>query len=56
MCDLPMRVIDAISKSGKIFVGHNSLLDLLHTVDKFSKPLPPTSQEFKEELTKMFPM
>uniref|UniRef100_A0A8C4I954 Poly(A)-specific ribonuclease RNA-binding domain-containing protein n=1 Tax=Dicentrarchus labrax TaxID=13489 RepID=A0A8C4I954_DICLA len=34
------RVIHAISKSGKLVVGHNMLLDVMHTIHQFYCPLP----------------
>uniref|UniRef100_A0A3B4E4I8 Poly(A)-specific ribonuclease PARN n=1 Tax=Pygocentrus nattereri TaxID=42514 RepID=A0A3B4E4I8_PYGNA len=33
------RVIHAISKSGKLVVGHNMLLDVMHTIHQFYCPL-----------------
>ncbi|KAG2455827.1 NAGAB acetylgalactosaminidase, partial [Polypterus senegalus] len=34
------RVVHAISKSGKLVVGHNMLLDVMHTINQFYCPLP----------------
>ncbi|CDR19121.1 unnamed protein product [Oncorhynchus mykiss] len=34
------RVIHAISKSGKLVVGHNMLLDVMHTIHQFYCVLP----------------
>uniref|UniRef100_A0A671TQT2 Poly(A)-specific ribonuclease (deadenylation nuclease) n=1 Tax=Sparus aurata TaxID=8175 RepID=A0A671TQT2_SPAAU len=34
------RVVHAISKSGKLVVGHNMLLDVMHTIHQFYCPLP----------------
>uniref|UniRef100_A0A8C9WY51 Poly(A)-specific ribonuclease PARN n=1 Tax=Sander lucioperca TaxID=283035 RepID=A0A8C9WY51_SANLU len=34
------RVIHAISKSAKLVVGHNMLLDVMHTIHQFYCPLP----------------
>ncbi|XP_034043619.1 poly(A)-specific ribonuclease PARN isoform X2 [Thalassophryne amazonica] len=42
------RVIHAISKSGKLVVGHNMLLDVMHTIHQFYTPLPEDLQDFKE--------
>ena len=41
------RVIEKISCSKKLVVGHNMLLDLGHTVNQFISPLPETLPEFK---------
>ena len=35
------KVIDHISGSGVIVVGHNCTFDFLHTTHKFIAPLPP---------------
>ncbi|KAE8300467.1 Poly(A)-specific ribonuclease PARN [Larimichthys crocea] len=42
------RVIHAISKSSKLVVGHNMLLDVMHTIHQFYCPLPEDLQDFKE--------
>nr|KAF6490525.1 poly(A)-specific ribonuclease [Molossus molossus] len=34
------RVIHAIANSGKLVIGHNMLLDVMHTVHQFCCPLP----------------
>nr|KAF6366808.1 poly(A)-specific ribonuclease [Pipistrellus kuhlii] len=34
------RVIHAIANSGKLIIGHNMLLDVMHTVHQFCCPLP----------------
>ncbi|XP_033838964.1 poly(A)-specific ribonuclease PARN [Periophthalmus magnuspinnatus] len=49
------RVIHAISKSGKLVVGHNMLLDVMHTIHQFYCPLPEDLQEFKEVTMCVFP-
>ncbi|XP_042554340.1 poly(A)-specific ribonuclease PARN [Dipodomys spectabilis] len=49
------RVIHAIASSGKLVVGHNMLLDVMHTVHQFYCPLPPDLNEFKEMTTCVFP-
>lgn len=30
-----------------ILIGHNALLDMMHVIHKFIKPLPSSSEEFK---------
>ncbi|XP_056442464.1 poly(A)-specific ribonuclease PARN isoform X1 [Gadus chalcogrammus] len=49
------RVIHAISKSGKLVVGHNMLLDVMHTIHQFYCPLPQDLQDFKEVSMCVFP-
>ncbi|XP_056135956.1 poly(A)-specific ribonuclease PARN [Lampris incognitus] len=49
------RVIHAISKSGKMVVGHNMLLDVMHTIHQFYCPLPEDLQDFKEVTQCVFP-
>lgn len=49
------RVIHAISKSGKLVVGHNMLLDVMHTIHQFYCPLPETLQDFKDITMCVFP-
>ncbi|KAM9314934.1 poly(A)-specific ribonuclease PARN isoform 1-T1 [Pholidichthys leucotaenia] len=49
------RVIHAISKSGKLVVGHNMLLDVMHTIHQFYCPLPEDLQDFKEVTKCVFP-
>lgn len=49
------RVIHAISKSGKLVVGHNMLLDVMHTIHQFYCPLPEDLNEFKEVTMCVFP-
>uniref|UniRef100_A0A8C2F2F4 Poly(A)-specific ribonuclease PARN n=1 Tax=Cyprinus carpio TaxID=7962 RepID=A0A8C2F2F4_CYPCA len=48
------RVIRAISKSGKLVVGHNMLLDVMHTIHQFCGPLPELD-DFKEVAMSVFP-
>ncbi|XP_038676808.1 poly(A)-specific ribonuclease PARN [Scyliorhinus canicula] len=48
------KVIYAISKSGKLVVGHNMLLDVMHTIHQFFCPLPDELNEFKEVTTSVF--
>ncbi|KAL6482507.1 hypothetical protein MHYP_G00105870 [Metynnis hypsauchen] len=49
------RVIHAISKSGKLVVGHNMLLDVMHTIHQFYCPLPEELDDFKEVTLCVFP-
>ncbi|XP_052615523.1 poly(A)-specific ribonuclease PARN isoform X2 [Peromyscus californicus insignis] len=49
------RVIHAIANSGKLVVGHNMLLDVMHTIHQFYCPLPADLNEFKEMTTCVFP-
>ncbi|XP_041086376.1 poly(A)-specific ribonuclease PARN-like isoform X2 [Polyodon spathula] len=49
------RVIHAISKSGKLVVGHNMLLDVMHTIHQFYCPLPEELNGFKEVTLCVFP-
>ncbi|XP_008314795.1 poly(A)-specific ribonuclease PARN isoform X1 [Cynoglossus semilaevis] len=49
------RVVHAISKSGKLVVGHNMLLDVMHTIHQFYCPLPDDLQDFKEVTMCVFP-
>ncbi|XP_063284911.1 poly(A)-specific ribonuclease PARN isoform X2 [Pelobates fuscus] len=49
------RIIHAISTSGKLVVGHNMLLDIMHTIHQFFCLLPDELNEFKEVTTCVFP-
>ncbi|XP_066249816.1 poly(A)-specific ribonuclease PARN-like [Euwallacea similis] len=49
------KVIRMIIESGKLIVGHNLMLDFLHTIDKFLTPLPNDYLEFKECASSLFP-
>ncbi|XP_012308647.1 poly(A)-specific ribonuclease PARN isoform X2 [Aotus nancymaae] len=49
------RVIHAIANSGKLVIGHNMLLDVMHTVHQFYCPLPVDLNEFKEMTACVFP-
>ncbi|XP_066516460.1 poly(A)-specific ribonuclease PARN [Hoplias malabaricus] len=49
------RVIHAISKSAKLVVGHNMLLDVMHTIHQFYCPLPEELDDFKEVTMCVFP-
>uniref|UniRef100_A0A3B3QM86 Poly(A)-specific ribonuclease PARN n=1 Tax=Paramormyrops kingsleyae TaxID=1676925 RepID=A0A3B3QM86_9TELE len=49
------RVIHAVSKSGKLVIGHNMLLDVMHTIHQFYCPLPQELIDFKEVTMCVFP-
>nr|XP_031289036.1 poly(A)-specific ribonuclease PARN isoform X3 [Camelus dromedarius]XP_031289037.1 poly(A)-specific ribonuclease PARN isoform X3 [Camelus dromedarius]XP_031289038.1 poly(A)-specific ribonuclease PARN isoform X3 [Camelus dromedarius] len=49
------RVIHAIANSGKLVIGHNMLLDVMHTIHQFYCPLPADLNEFKEMTACVFP-
>uniref|UniRef100_A0A2D4H544 Uncharacterized protein n=2 Tax=Micrurus corallinus TaxID=54390 RepID=A0A2D4H544_MICCO len=49
------RVIHALANSGKLVVGHNMLLDVMHTIHQFYCSLPEDFREFKELATCVFP-
>ncbi|XP_071616952.1 poly(A)-specific ribonuclease PARN isoform X3 [Heliangelus exortis] len=49
------RVIHAIANSGKLVIGHNMLLDVMHTIHQFCCPLPDDLSEFKEVTSCVFP-
>uniref|UniRef100_A0A452DIW9 Poly(A)-specific ribonuclease PARN n=2 Tax=Bos TaxID=9903 RepID=A0A452DIW9_BOVIN len=42
-------------EQGKLVIGHNMLLDVMHTVHQFYCPLPADLNEFKEMTTCVFP-
>ncbi|XP_049868780.1 poly(A)-specific ribonuclease PARN-like isoform X2 [Pectinophora gossypiella] len=49
------RVARMISMSEKLVIGHNMLLDLVHTLNHFFQPLPLDYKTFKEFAHCMFP-
>ncbi|KAI8377183.1 ribonuclease H-like domain-containing protein [Choanephora cucurbitarum] len=49
------KVIDMISESGKLVIGHNMLLDICHVIAQFVEPLPETLSEFKQLAHHVFP-
>ncbi|XP_063171077.1 poly(A)-specific ribonuclease PARN [Candoia aspera] len=49
------RVIHSLANSGKLVVGHNMLLDVMHTIHQFYCSLPEDFSEFKELATCVFP-
>uniref|UniRef100_U5ES41 Poly(A)-specific ribonuclease PARN n=1 Tax=Corethrella appendiculata TaxID=1370023 RepID=U5ES41_9DIPT len=48
-------VLQDLSKSKKLIIGHNMLLDVLYLIKQFFKPLPSNYEEFKKFLHKTFP-
>eukprot|EP00299_Pterocystis_sp_00344_P018931 c9430_g1_i1.p1 GENE.c9430_g1_i1~~c9430_g1_i1.p1 ORF type:complete len:484 (-),score=110.53 c9430_g1_i1:32-1483(-) len=48
------KCIDVLSRS-RLLVGHNMFLDMLHTYDKFFRPLPQELDQFKSEWKNVFP-
>ncbi|KAI8825287.1 ribonuclease H-like domain-containing protein [Fimicolochytrium jonesii] len=50
------KVLDLISKSRKPVVGHNMMLDLLHTFQSFHKNLPEDVADFRKDLSELFPI
>jgi len=49
------RVLKELKNHKHLFlVGHNALLDLMHTTHKFIKPLPKSSEDFKVILRDTF--
>ncbi|KAG8558312.1 hypothetical protein GDO81_016948 [Engystomops pustulosus] len=49
------RVIQAISSSSKLVVGHNMMLDIMHTIHQFYCQLPNDLEEFKSLTNCVFP-
>ncbi|XP_009897136.1 poly(A)-specific ribonuclease PARN [Dryobates pubescens] len=49
------RVVHAIANSGKLVIGHNMLLDVMHTIHQFYCPLPDDLNDFKEVTSCVFP-
>ncbi|CAH2037934.1 unnamed protein product, partial [Iphiclides podalirius] len=49
------KVARMISQSEKLVIGHNMLLDLIHTLNHFFQPLPTDYESFKEFAHCMFP-
>ncbi|CAH0398043.1 unnamed protein product [Chilo suppressalis] len=49
------KVARMISQSGKLVIGHNMLLDVLHSLNHFFQPLPEDYGSFKEFTHCMFP-
>ncbi|XP_078344665.1 poly(A)-specific ribonuclease PARN-like [Oculina patagonica] len=49
------QVVKMISQSGKLVVGHNMCLDLIHVIDQFLCPLPEHFEDFKATISAVFP-
>ncbi|XP_023224313.1 poly(A)-specific ribonuclease PARN-like isoform X2 [Centruroides sculpturatus] len=49
------KIIKLISKSRKLVVGHNIMLDLMYTINSYIYPLPQEYNDFKEMLKCTFP-
>ncbi|TGZ80920.1 ribonuclease CAF1 [Ascodesmis nigricans] len=49
------RVMDALRSSHKPLIGHNLFIDLIHLYQTFVSPLPPTLQEFTNQVHRDFP-
>lgn len=49
------KAIDAISGAGVPIVGHNMLLDTVHTFNEYHKKLPATVEDFKKEMAAWWP-
>ncbi|KAJ3046100.1 hypothetical protein HDV00_003850 [Rhizophlyctis rosea] len=49
------KVIDAISESKAIVIGHNMYLDACQTFRQFNRTLPSQVQDFKKEFHEFFP-
>lgn len=49
------QIIKLLIKYQKRLIGHNLLLDLLHMINQFIKPLPDTYDEFKALISSSFP-
>ncbi|CAE1324447.1 PARN [Acanthosepion pharaonis] len=49
------RVIRLLAQSGKLLIGHNMLLDLIHILHQFHAPLPTEYEDFKSYLHAFFP-
>uniref|UniRef100_A0A669QQ13 Poly(A)-specific ribonuclease PARN n=1 Tax=Phasianus colchicus TaxID=9054 RepID=A0A669QQ13_PHACC len=44
------RVVHAIANSGKLVIGHNMLLDVMHTIHQFYCPLPDVSNPLSVQM------
>ncbi|CAL1547260.1 unnamed protein product [Lymnaea stagnalis] len=49
------KVIRAIADSGKLVVGHNMFLDVIHAINQFQCPLPDDLEDFKTVVKSVFP-
>lgn len=50
------RVIQKITESKKMVVGHNMVLDIAHTLNQFCGPLPDNYNDFKAMTQEVFPI
>ncbi|XP_049273817.1 poly(A)-specific ribonuclease PARN isoform X3 [Rhipicephalus sanguineus] len=49
------RVLELLASSGKLIVGHNMLLDIMHLLSQFVDDLPKDYNEFKSMVRAAFP-
>ncbi|XP_038120861.1 poly(A)-specific ribonuclease PARN isoform X2 [Culex quinquefasciatus] len=49
-------VLQELSKTRKLIVGHNMLLDLMFVIRQFFRPLPYNFQDFKKTVRELFPL
>ncbi|XP_062601439.1 poly(A)-specific ribonuclease PARN-like [Saccostrea cucullata] len=49
------KVIRLISQAGKLIIGHNMFLDVIHLLHRFCSPLPENYEEFKALTKCVFP-
>ncbi|XP_075558259.1 poly(A)-specific ribonuclease PARN-like isoform X1 [Dermacentor variabilis] len=49
------RVLELLASSGKLIVGHNMLLDIMHLLSQFIDDLPKDYNEFKSMVRAAFP-
>ncbi|XP_075266120.1 poly(A)-specific ribonuclease PARN-like isoform X2 [Convolutriloba macropyga] len=55
MCVGFTHIMKMVSESGKVVVGHNMLLDILHLHHTFFHPVPENYEDFKISTTSIFP-
>jgi len=49
------KVVQKITESGKLLIGHNMILDVAHTLNQFCGPLPESYTDFKVMTSSVFP-
>ncbi|GFS63531.1 poly(A)-specific ribonuclease PARN, partial [Nephila pilipes] len=49
------KVMDYLSESKKLIIGHHMYLDILHIIEQFFFPLPEDLGEFKSMVRMTFP-
>jgi len=49
------RVVQKITESGKLLIGHNMILDVAHTLNQFCGPLPESYTDFKVMTSAVLP-